>query len=319
MDVAVLGAGPVGRQIARVCARAGHDVALQDEDANLVMDAVDDVERGLDEALAADSFDATPDDASLDSLDGTTGLEAAVGDAAVVVETGGGDFETGGGDFETGGGDVSAIRERLAAAEELTDRDTLIGVGSGPISVTAAAAGLQHPDRAVGVHFRDPLESPLVEVVVADQTARETAESAVDFVNGLDRHPILVADAPGEAATRLALAQELEAMRLVEAGVAGVEAADDALTEGYGVPVGPLERADRAGLDDRLSTLERLAGDLGPRFEPPAILRDLVRSGHTGLAGGEGFYVWENDEPVESTLPAPDLAGRTPDPTDPGR
>jgi len=295
-----------------VCARAGHDVALQDEDANLVMDAVDDVERGLDEALAADSFDATPDDASLESLDGTTGLEAAVGDAAVVVETGGGDFET-------RGSDVSAIRERLAAAEEFTDRDTLIGVGSGPVSVTAAAAGLQHPDRAVGVYFRDPLESPLVEVVVADQTARETADAAVDFVNGLDRHPILVADAPGKAATRLALAQELEAMRLVEAGVAGVEAADESLTEGYGVPVGPLERADRAGLDDRLSTLERLAGDLGPRFEPPAILDDLVRSGHTGLAAGEGFYVWENDEPVESALPAPDLAGRTPDPTDPGR
>ena len=305
MDVAVLGAGPVGRQVARVCARAGHVVALQDEDANLVMDAVDDVERGLDEALAADSFDATPDDASFDSLDGTTGLEAAVGDAAVVVET--------------GGGGVSAIRERLAAAEELTDRDTLIGVGSHPVSVTAAAAGLQHPDRAVGIHFRDPLESPLVEVVVADQTARETAEAAVDFVRGLDRHPILVADAPGEAATRLALAQELEAMRLVEAGVAGVEAADESLTEGFGVPVGPLERADRAGLDERLSTLERLAGDLGPRFEPPAILDDLVRSGHTGLAAGEGFYVWENDEPVESALPAPDLAGRTPDPTDPGR
>ncbi|MEF8854434.1 MAG: 3-hydroxyacyl-CoA dehydrogenase family protein [Haloarculaceae archaeon] len=305
MDVAVLGAGPVGRQIAQVCARAGHEVSLQDDDANVVMDAIDDLERNLGEDPPTGSLDAEAREATLDALDGTTGLEAAAGDAAVVIET--------------GGDDVSTIRDRLAAVEEVTDRETVIATGSHPISVTAAAAGLRHPDRAVGLHFRDPLDSPLVEVVVADQMARETAEAAVDFVDGLGLHPILVGDTAGEVATRLALAQEVEAMRLVEAGVAGVSAADEALTEGFEAPMGPLERADRAGLDHRLSTLETLAEDLGRRFEPPEILRDLVRSGRTGASAGEGFYVWENEGPVEPALPAPDLPRQEHRRDDPGR
>ena len=305
MDVAVLGAGSVGRGVAQVCARAGHDVSLHDEEANVVMDAIDVVERRLGDALDAGRLDRDTYDTALDGLDGTTGLEAAVGDADVVIET--------------SGGDAAAIQERFAELEELTGRETLIATGAPAVSVTAVAAGLRHPDRAIGLHFLDPGESPLVELIVADQTTEATADAAVAFVEGLGNRPVLVADAPGEVTTRLALAQEVEAMRLVEEGVASVADADEALTLGYDTAVGPLERADRAGLDDRLATLEALARELGPRFEPPEVLRDLVSAGRTGASAGEGFFVWENNEPIESALPAPDLPRRTAGPDDPGR
>jgi 3-hydroxybutyryl-CoA dehydrogenase len=305
MDVAVLGAGSLGRGVAQVCAQAGHDVSLQDDEANVVMDAIDVVERRLGDALDAGTLDRETRDRALDGLDGTTGLDAAVGDAAVVIET--------------LGGEPARVQERFADVEDLTDRETLIATGTHAVSVTAAAAGLRHPDRAIGLHFLDPLGSPLVEVVVADQSTEETADRAVEFVEGLDRHPILVADGPGEVTARLALAQEVEAMRLVQEGVASVTAVDDALTLGYDEPVGALERADNAGLDDRLETLEALAADLGTRFEPPEVLRDLVRAGKTGSDAGEGFYVWENNQPVEAALPEPDLPRRAAGPDDPAR
>lgn len=305
MDVAVLGAAGIGRGIAQVGALAGHTVRLHDADANVVMDGIDTVERRIDDAFDAGDLSAAKRTDAIAGLEGTTGLEAAVDGVDVLVETDG---------HETGD-----IQQRLAEIEALADRETMIATGARTVPVTAAAAGLRHPDRALGLHFRDPLTSALVEVVVADQTTESIVETAVTFVEGLDRHPIIVGDAPGQAAVRLAIAQEVEAMRLVEAGTADVTAVDEALTVGYDAPAGPLERADRAGLDDRLATLEVLADTFGDRFAPPTVLRERVTADHTGTAAGEGFYVWEGDEPVEPALSGPGSARRRAGPDDAAR
>jgi 3-hydroxybutyryl-CoA dehydrogenase len=290
MDVAVRGAGERGRDVARVAAAAGHAVALYDDNANAAMDAIDAIEGRVSDA------------ATVDRLTATTGLESAVADADVAVET--------------ATADGTALRERLAAVEDAADREALLAVVT-DVSVTAAAAGLRHPDRAVGVRFRSLAEAPLVEVVVADQTTAATCERAQSFVAGLDRSPVVVRDAPGGASARLALALEAEAMRLVDAGVAGVAAVDEALVLGYGHPAGPLEQADRAGLDDRLADLEELASAVGERFAPPDVLRERVADGATGRAAGEGFYRWEDGEPVEPAVPDPDLPRSDDGPEDP--
>lgn len=291
MDVAVLGAGERGRDLAGVCAVAGHTVSLYDADANAAMDGVDAIEGWVPAG-------------ALDRVGATTGIEAAVADAAVVVET--------------VTGDAAALQEEFAAIEEAAPRDALLATAVPDVSVTAGAAGLRHPDRALGLRYRALADVALVEVVVADQTGREACERAQSFVTGLDRSPVLVRDSPGAAATRLALALEAEAMRLVGEGVAGVDAADDALALGYDHPMGPLEAADRAGLDDRLETLEYLAGALGDRFDPPALLGERVAAGALGRTTGEGFYVWEDGEPTEPAVPAPELT-RADGPDDPRR
>jgi 3-hydroxybutyryl-CoA dehydrogenase len=270
-----------------VCALAGHAVALYDDDANAAMDGVDAVGGRI------------PGEA-LDRLGATTGIEAAVADADVVAET--------------VTADAAALQEEFAAIERSAPRAALLATAVPDVSVTAGAAGLRHPDRALGLRYRTLSEIPLVEVVVADQTSREACERAQSFVTGLDRSPVLVRDSPGAAATRLALALEAEAMRLVDEGVAGVRAADDALALGYEHPMGPLETADRAGLGDRLESLEYLAETLGERFAPPAVLRDRVAEGALGRATGEGFYLWEGDEPTEPAIPDPDIPrGDAPD------
>ena len=292
MQIAVLGSDRLCRAVAQVSAVAGHEVRLHDDEANVVMDGIDAIEG----RLAADT-------GAVERLSGTTGLDAAVGDADIVVTT--------------AATDATALQADLAELEGLLDRETLVVLAVSGGSVTAAAAGLRHPDRAIGLRFRDPLAGSLVEVVVADQTSQGAFERARSFVEGLDRTPVTVRDAPGAVSTRAALALEAEAMRLVDDGVAGVSAVDETLELGFDHARGPLEQADRAGLDSRLATLERLEAELGERFTPPEILRELVATGNIGLSRGTGFYVWEDGEPTESALPGPDLPRREGVPDDP--
>ncbi len=305
MDVAVLGAGPIGQDLAALAARAGHDVHLHDAEATAAMDAIDDIERHFGDAVDAGDLSPADRDDAVDRLDATTGLDAAVGSAGVVLVT--------------VAGDEQQLQGLLADVEEYLDRDAIVATMVGDYAITAAAAGLRHPDRAIGLSVTDPLDATVGEVVVADQTDAETLERAEAFVVSLGLDPAVVADEPGGVSTRLSLALEVEAMRLVVEGTAGVEAVDAGYAQRFDLPIGPLERADRAGLDQRLETLEYLATNLSPRFQPPPLLGELVEAGHTGAASGEGFYVWDGGEPTESALPAPDIVGRVAGPDDPAR
>lgn len=270
MDVAVLGAGSRGRTVTRRCVRAGHDVRLYDDDANTVMDSVDAVDRALSEVTGTDY------------ITGTTGLASAVEGVDLVADTTDGGTET--------------RRELLAEIETTVAEETLVATGDTTVSVTAVAAGLRKPDRAVGLHFVDPADSRLVEVVLADQTAAETRERAIAFVEELDCVPIVVADTPGFASARLELAGIAEAIRAVEAGVASVPDVDRAATRDT-ERRGPLARADAMGLDTVRSGLEDLAARLGERFRPPDLLERAVAEGRLGRQSGAGFYVWSDGEP----------------------
>lgn len=304
MNVAVLGAGPRGRAIARLCGVAGHTVSLHDEEAAAAMDGIDAVEGSLADAVDAGDVDSGTYAGAVENLEATTGLEAAVTGTDVVMET--------------ATTETRILQDRFAEVEETAGRETLIAPTTA-VRVTAAAAGLRHPDRAVGLRFQDPGERPLVEVVVADQTGREATERATAFVEGLDRSPVVIGDTPGGVATRTVLALEVEAMRIVEEGVAGVAAVDETLELGHDHPVGPLEAADRAGLDSRLDTLDCLRERLGDRFDPPDLLRELVAAGNTGQTSGEGFYVWEEGVPTGPAVSIPDVPHRESGPDDPGR
>ncbi|MBX0321486.1 3-hydroxyacyl-CoA dehydrogenase family protein [Halomicroarcula sp. F13] len=271
MNVAVLGAGPRGRVLTRRCVRAGHAVRLYDENANAVMDSVDAVAQAVDDGTVTDS------------VDGTTGLQSAMDGADVVLDA--------------TDGETAARRELLADVETMVADDTLVATGDTTVSVTAVAAGLRAPNRAVGLHFPDPDAGDVVEVVLADQTTATTRDRATAFVRGLDGVPVVVRDSPGFAAARYELASIREAVQMVEDGVATVPDVDRAATR-TGDGRGPLARADAMGLDAVLDGLTDLTERLGARFEPPSLLRDAVAAGRLGQSTGEGFYVWTNGEPT---------------------
>jgi 3-hydroxybutyryl-CoA dehydrogenase len=285
MHVAVLGAGTMGHGIAQVSAMAGHDVRLRDVDDDIVQDGLDAIESNLQGAVERDKVTPGERDATLDRITGTTALESAVGDADLVVEA--------------VPEDVDLKQDVLGEAESLAPGDAVLASNTSSLPVTEIAAALDDPASFVGLHFFNPVHiMELVEVVVAEQTSNSALQFARDYVEGIEKTVVEVQDSPGFASSRLGVALGVEAMRMVEEGVASPRDVDASMELGYNHPMGPIELGDVVGLDVRLDILEHLREELGERFRPPQILKRKVRAGKLGKKTGEGFYVWEDGEIV---------------------
>lgn len=285
MLVTVIGAGSMGHGIAQVSAQAGHEVVLNDIDEERIANGIEQVESNLDGGVKREKVTEAERDAALKRLSGETDLAAAISDADLVVE---------------------AVPERMDLKKDIfeqveaaTGEETIIGSNTSSLSVTELASTFDQPERAVGLHFFNPPHlMPLVEIIVAEQTDAATESAAVEFVEGIDREPVVVTDSAGFASSRLGVALGLEAIRMVESGVASPEDIDTAMREGYNHPMGPLALTDLIGLDVRLDIAEYLREELGARFKPPQLLKRKVRAGKLGKKTGEGFYVWEDGKRV---------------------
>ncbi|MFC4541303.1 3-hydroxyacyl-CoA dehydrogenase family protein [Halosolutus amylolyticus] len=285
MQIAVLGAGSMGHGIAQVSAMAGHEVVLRDIEETLVEDGLDGIRENLQGGVDRDKVTESEMQATIDRIEGTTDLADAVADADLVVEA--------------VPEDMDLKKEVFADVEDATDEETVIASNTSSLSVTEMASALDRPERAVGLHFFNPPHvMDLVEVVIAEQTDDRTEAFAIEYVRGIEKEDVVVRDSAGFATSRLGLATGLEAIRMVEEGVASPADIDEAMSLGYGHPMGPIELTDHVGLDVRLHIAEHLREELGERFRPPQMLRRKVRAGKLGKKTGEGFYVWEDGERV---------------------
>ena len=182
---------------------------------------------------------------------------------------------------------VSSLREVEANLSE----GAWLATNTSSLSVDGLAAQLQRPERFCGMHFFNPVPaSKLVEIVIGERTGQELRDLTLQWVAGLGKTPVTVKDAPGFASSRLGVALGLEAIRMVEEGVASAEDIDNAMVLGYKHPVGPLALTDIVGLDVRLGIAEYLEEELGPRFAPPQLIREMVERGELGKKSGKGFY-----------------------------
>jgi 3-hydroxybutyryl-CoA dehydrogenase len=180
-------------------------------------------------------------------------------------------------------------RRVLRAAERL--EPALLATNTSGISIATLAARLTDPRRLIGIHFFNPVPvMELVEVVVAPGTTDDARERALAHVARIGKSAIVVGDAPGFATSRLGLALGLEAIRMVEQGVAAPADIDRAMTLGYKQPIGPLRLTDLVGLDVRLDTVRGLEASYGERFAPPDLLVEMVADGRLGRKSGGGFY-----------------------------
>ena len=195
---------------------------------------------------------------------------------------------------------IEAVPEDLELKQRLFEgwepsypADALLASNTSSLPIAQITGGLQHPERGIGMHFFNPVPvSSLVELVVADHTSDAALDRARALAESLDKTPIVVRDSPGFASSRLGLVLGLEAIRMLEDGVASAEDIDTAMQLGYKHPMGPLRLTDLVGLDVRLAIAEHLASELGPRFEPPALLRQMVADGNLGKKTGRGFHEW---------------------------
>lgn len=179
----------------------------------------------------------------------------------------------------------------LQRVEKNLSETAWLATNTSSLSVDGLADELQRPERFCGMHFFNPVPaSKLVEIVIGRKTRQELKELTLQWVAGIGKTPATVNDAPGFASSRLGLALGLEAIRMVEEGVASAEDIDNAMVLGYKHPVGPLALTDIVGLDVRLGIAEYLESTLGPRFAPPQLMRDMVERGELGRKSGKGFY-----------------------------
>ncbi|GCB58950.1 3-hydroxyacyl-CoA dehydrogenase family protein [Rhodococcus erythropolis] len=190
--------------------------------------------------------------------------------------------------------EIAALKvEVLAAAETVAGERTVIASNTSSMSIAELGAALTDPSRFIGMHFFNPVPaSLLVEIVRAPQTRPEVVDSVRAWVSMLGKAEVLVNDSPGFATSRLGVGLGLEAIHMLEEGVADAESIDRAMELGYRHPMGPLRSTDLVGLDVRLAIAEHLASTLGDRFTPPALLREKVARGELGRKTGQGFHTW---------------------------
>lgn len=282
--VAVLGAGTMGHGIAQVTAAAGWPVRLYDINDEAVNKGLGRIRANLQGAVERGKLAAADSDATLARIMTTADLGAAVAGADLIIE---------------------AVPERLEIKQALfaevmkhAQPDAVIGSNTSSLSigslanVVANAGGKEAASRVIGLHFFNPVHiMKLLEVIVAEQTAEDTVALAFAYAQRLDKQAIRVKDSPGFATSRLGIALAMEAIRMLEQGVASAADIDTAMELGYRHPMGPLRLTDLVGLDVRLDIARYLHAQLGgDMFKPPALLEQLVAQGKLGKKCGHGFY-----------------------------
>jgi 3-hydroxybutyryl-CoA dehydrogenase len=292
----------MGHGIAQVAAAAGYKVLLRDVDLESLARGIQAIERNLAKGIELGKLTEADQDSTLQHIRGTTHLEE-IAKADLIIE---------------------AAPERLELKQELlrqvethrgphagsprgvvdSSKAFIFATNTSSLSITEIAKASERPNQVVGMHFFNPVHlMRLVEIVVGKATSDDTVEVVREVVRRLRKEPIVVQDVPGFASSRLGVALGLEAMRMLEQGVASAKDIDKAMELGYNHPMGPLKLTDHVGLDIRLNIAEYLFRELGSEtFRPPEVLRRMVKEGKLGKKTGEGFYDWNNASKQQTAI-----------------
>ncbi len=278
--VAVVGAGTMGHGIAQVAALAGYATALTDAVPEQLPRAVERVRQNLAGGVRRGKLSETNARAALDRLATVERIEDAVRNADVVIEA----------VIE----DIEIKRQLFEMLGRATRPTALLATNTSSLSVKEIAEASRVPERVIGMHFFNPVHiMKLVEIVRHDLVREEIVAGAESLATAMKKDPIVVSDSPGFASSRLGVVLGLEAMRMLEQGVASAQDIDKAMELGYGHPMGPLKVTDLVGLDVRLSIAQYLNAELkGSQYAPPRILEEKVARGELGKKTGKGFYEW---------------------------
>jgi len=270
----------MGHGIAYAAALAGFRVALYDAEPAALDRALTRIDETVTGGIKRGKLTEEDRARVLERLRLARSLDDAARDAGLVIEA----------IVE----DLVQKQRLLARVERLVEPETVLATNTSSVPIGQIAAAVAHPERVIGMHFFNPVHAMrLVEVVVQSRTDDATKSTVLEIVRRLGKEPIVVRDTPGFATSRLGVVLGLEAMRMLEQGVASAKDIDTAMKLGYNHPMGPLEVSDLVGLDVRLAIAEILHRALGgEQYRPPAILRQKVAAGELGKKTGKGFHEW---------------------------
>ncbi|HET9752943.1 MAG TPA: 3-hydroxyacyl-CoA dehydrogenase family protein [Myxococcales bacterium] len=275
--VLVVGAGTMGTGIAQVAARAGYRTAVFDVAPGAARKSLDRIRDSMERAVEKGRCTAQERDQALERLAAASDLETDAAEADLIIEA--------------APEDLQLKKELFARVSKAARPEAILATNTSSLPITAIAAAAKGPERVVGLHFFNPVPAmKLLEIVQGERTHPMVVTAARAVGARLGKEVVVVRDAPGFATSRLGIALAMEAIRMLEEGVASAEEIDRAIELGYGHPMGPLKLTDHVGLDVRLAIADHLTAELGERFRPPQLLRRMVRAGKLGKKSGEGFY-----------------------------
>jgi len=278
--ISILGAGTMGHGIAQVAAMAGYQVYLYDIKEEFVSKGLASITNNLDKGVEKGKVTSEARNQALAKIKTTTNLSEAAKPAHLVIE---------------------AVPESLdlkqsifTQLDEFCSPSSILATNTSSLSIKDIAVATKRPQLVLGMHFFNPVHiMKLLEIVHTNETSQETIEAVLEVSRKLGKEPILVKDSPGFASSRLGITLGLEAMRMLEQGVASAADIDKAMELGYNHPMGPLKLTDLVGLDIRLNIADYLYSTLESEvFRAPEILRQKVAEGKLGKKSGEGFYKW---------------------------
>lgn len=277
---AIIGGGTMGSGIATVTAKSGLKTILIEKTQDLADTSLENINREMDKQIARWGMTEAEKKLVLKNLHVEDNLEQAQ-DAHLVI---------------------CAVPDNLKLQKEIFTQlnsicppETIFTTISSVLSVTALATVVSHPEKMLGLHFLNPVfRTKLVEIVRGFKTSDDTYETGRMFVHSLGKKGIEIIESPGFVTTRLIIPLVNEAMYALLEGVASAEDIDTAMKLGYGMQMGPLEMADRAGLDTLLTLMNHLFRETGElKFRPCPLIKKLIRAQHLGVKTGEGFFKYE--------------------------
>jgi 3-hydroxybutyryl-CoA dehydrogenase len=278
--VAIIGAGTMGCGIAIVSAKAGFKTVLIDKSQELVDAALGIIDQEMDAQIAR--WGMTESEKKLVQANLDVSDQPGKAKEAQLV--------------------ISAVPDELELKKQVFSHysaicaeDTIFTSISSVLSVTELATVLEHPEKVLGLHFLNPVfRTKVVEIVRGFKTSDDTFQTGKAFVSALGKQGVEIIESPGFVTTRLIVPLLNEAMYALMEGVASAEDIDSAMRLGYGMRVGPLEMADRMGLETLLNLMNNLFRETGDlKFRPCPLIKKLVRARHLGTKTGEGFFTYD--------------------------
>jgi 3-hydroxybutyryl-CoA dehydrogenase len=277
--VGLIGAGTMGVGIAYVFAEAGCMVSIVEPDQTRAGDALTTIAARADKLASQGRLSAEQAEDVKLRVSVSPSIQALPPQLGLIIEAVPEDPEL----------------KRSVLAEAEGREPGLLATNTSALSISQLGTSLRQPGRLVGLHFFNPVWSmPLLEIVRSPTSPDELIDCAQHIGKFIGKDTIVVRDHPGFATSRLGVALGLEAIRMLEDGVASAADIDQAMVLGYRHPMGPLRLTDLVGLDVRLHISRQLAESLGPRFSPPQLLIDKVAGGQLGKKSGAGFFEWNS-------------------------
>lgn len=279
--IGVVGAGSMGTGIANLAAINGFNVVLRDIEERFLENALNRMSKFMDKSVSRGKLTEEQKQEALSRIQTTTQLED-LKDVDIVIEAVIEDF--------------TLKKEVFSSLDQIVREGVIIATNTSSMSITEIASATNRPERVAGMHFFNPAQiMKLVEVVRGYKTSDETVEELKALSIKLAKEPVEVKkDSPGFIVNRIMLPQFIEAIKLVQEGVASYEDIDKAVKLGLNYPMGPFELQDFAGVDIGYHVMEYFKKEFNNNFyAPPLLLKEIIRAGRYGKKTGAGFYEYE--------------------------